>query len=411
MEKRLSFRANALYNTAGTLFYSFSLWVIVVVVARFFASYDTAGIFQLAISVTNIFFAVSTYNMRTFQVSDTKAVYSAGEYLGMRFVTGGLSLVLCVLYAIFSGYSLRVIACISVYMIFKLNETMADVYHAVDQKADRMDYVGISHLLRGIVTLVSFVLSLWVSHDLLIALAVMAAAVNLTMLLYDVPRSARLDDIRPRFPFRRIGRLLLLCLPAVIASSSYAAVVTVPRQVLEKLAGEALLGAYGTVATPLVVVQVLATGIFNPLLNGFAEDCEKKNGRHLLQTVLKALAGLLIFALIAFAGAYALGEPILVLLCGEAIRPYVSLMYPILATTLLYAAGWLAVNLLIVLRRLKTLMGISLIALCCSALLSAPLIRAFGADGVSYTVILCYVLHGLLCLPAIIAAFRKKEER
>ena len=410
MEKRLSFRANALYNTVGTLFYSFSLWVTVVVVARFFSSYDTAGIFQLAISVSNIFFAVSTYNMRTFQVSDTENAYSAGEYLGMRFVTGGLSLLLCVLYAIFSGYSLRVVACIGVYMIFKLNETMADVYHAVDQKADRMDYVGISHLLRGLVTLISFVLSLWISHDLLIALAVMAAAVNLTMLLYDVPHSARLDAVRPVFSFKRIGRLLLLCLPAVIASSSYAAVVTVPRQVLEKLAGEALLGAYGTVATPLVVVQVLATGIFNPLLNGFAEDCKKKDGRHLLKTVGKALAGLLIFALLAFTGAYFLGEPVLVLLCGEAIRPYVSLMYPILATTLLYAAGWIAVNLLIVLRRLKTLMVISLIALLFSALLSSPLIRAFGADGVSYTVIICYALHGLLGALTVLTEFHQKKE-
>ena len=70
--KELSFSKNAIYNTVGTLISGFSLWLTTLVVVRLCNDYTNAGIWQLAISVTNIFVTIAIFNLATFYVSDVE---------------------------------------------------------------------------------------------------------------------------------------------------------------------------------------------------------------------------------------------------------------------------------------------------------------------------------------------------
>ena len=162
--KRLSVSQNAVYNTVGTIVYCVCQWIIssllVVHLSPMEESVKNAGLLQLSISITNIFLAIANYNMRTYQISDTDNEYTSGDYVGMRFVTTTIALLMCVVYVIVLGYSAKTVLCITVYMIFKLSESFCDVLHGVDQKNYRMDYVGISFAVRGIVTVAAFALSM-----------------------------------------------------------------------------------------------------------------------------------------------------------------------------------------------------------------------------------------------------------
>ncbi len=399
--KKLSVSQNALYNSVGTIFYCFCQWITSALLVVHLSPEDIAvantGLLQLAISVTNIFFAISTYNMRTYQISDVKDKFSYGDYIGARFVTATIAMALCVIYVVILGYSLRTVLCIVFYMIFKLNETFSDVLHAIDQKNYRMDYVGISFIMRGVLMALAFALALLIFGDVLIAVIAMAVATFAVVIFYDAKKTSRFGSIKPKFNKKTITTLLITCLPSVVSATAFTSITSVPRQTLEAMQGEEALGYYGTIATPVVVIQVMATSIFNPMLTELAELYHKGEVKKFLQRLAKNLALLtgitaVILVCVALLGEFAVG-----LVFGEKFVPYTYLMYGIVGCTAMYTVSWLCTNTLIIMRRLKVCMIASVFSLAVATTCSKLFINIFGMNGVSFCIIMCYLIHIAVC--------------
>lgn len=62
-------RWNMLWNSVGSIVYMGGQWVLSVLVVRTLG-YTDAGIFSLAMSLTNTFYSLANYGIRNFQVSD-----------------------------------------------------------------------------------------------------------------------------------------------------------------------------------------------------------------------------------------------------------------------------------------------------------------------------------------------------
>ena len=411
-QKRLSVSKNAFYNSAGTIFYCFCQWLIsalrVVHLSPEETSVSNTGILQLAISVTNIFYAISVYSIRTYQISDTENKYSSGDYIGSRFVTATISVVLCVLYVLILGYSAKSALCILFYMIYRLNETFSDVLHGIDQKNYRMDYVGISYILRGVVMTVVFATTLLVTIAVLTAVIAMAFSTLAVVALYDVKSTAQFGSVKPTFNKKSIQALLITCMPAVISTVAFTAIVSIPRQMLESIHGEEALGYYGTISTPLVVVQVIATGIFNPMLTELSEFYRDNRISDFVKRLLKNLVLLslivaAVYLCVAFLGEFAVG-----LAFGQKFVPYTYLMYSMIGCTALYVISWLLTNVLIIMRRLKTCMVASLVSLAVSLILAKPFINLFYMNGVSFNIIISYIIHILICAVVIYRTLKIK---
>ena len=101
--KKLTVKESVFWNTWGSVIYLGVQWLQTILVVRLLG-YEEAGIFSLAMSITNTFYAISVYGMRNFQISDIKKKYSAGNYVLSRVVTGGISLIMCSVFAIVNGY-------------------------------------------------------------------------------------------------------------------------------------------------------------------------------------------------------------------------------------------------------------------------------------------------------------------
>ncbi len=410
-QKQLSVSQNALYNTVGTIFYCVCQWLISSLLVVHLSPEDIAvsnsGLLQLAISITNIFFAISCYNIHTYQISDTKDVYSSGDYIGLRFVTAAIAVILCIGYVIVLGYPLQSILCVMLYMLFKLTETFCDVFHAIDQKHYRMDYVGISYCLRGIISVIAFTIPLLLTGNVLISIFVMAIASIVAVFFYDMKCTARFGSIKPVFNKKSIFSLLVTCFPAVIASASFTAITTVPRQVLESMQGKEALGYYGTIATPIVIVQIMATGIFNPMLTDLSYLYEKRNTRGFMKRIISNLLILLGLTVCTFLGVLLLGKFAVKLVFGAKFVPYTYLMYGIIFCTSMYVISWLCTSILIIMRKLKVCMVASLVSLVVSASIAHPFISAFGMNGVSFSIILAYIIHITACCIVIYKNLKK----
>jgi O-antigen/teichoic acid export membrane protein len=388
MTKKLSVKKNMLYNSVGSLFYLVCQWLITVLVVKL-SSYADAGNLSLAASITNVFFTISTFGIRVFQVSDVNNKYSASFYVTTRIITGLISLALCVGFVLLNAsYSAEQMLCIIIYMTFRLSESLVDVLQGIQQKAERMDYIAVSFVLRGVLSLGAFCLVLYYTKNLLFAITAMAILTMAVVLAFDMLICKKLTAFHLYIDPKSLRAILWECLPLMLTSLLMNSIVAIPRYFLEQIHGDQMLGIYSSVATPAVIMQTACTLIYNPLITVFSLSYRGRDKKGYLRLLGRTLLAIGAAAAVIFIGAALFGDWGLRLLFGDSIRPYVYLLLPVLVTTVMIAAVYFLNMLLTISRRLKAILMANAVSALLALCTAHPLISAFGMDGVNITLYL-----------------------
>ena len=408
MAKKLSIGQNALFNSAGAVFYLACQWLITVLVVHL-ASYEDAGVLSLAMSITNMFFTLATFGLRDFQVSDARGQFSTADYVSTRIFTCLCSTVLCAGVILLNGqYTAHEAACIIVYMLFRVTEALVDVFQAIQQKAERMDCTCISFVLRGVFILGVFCAALALTHNLLAAIAGMAFFSLGVVLCFDLTTARRLSPFRLSFSLKRSLSLMKTCAPLMCNSLLTAAIVALPRSLLESLWGSYLLGIYASVATPAVIVQSAAMWIYTPTLTSFTRyyaQGDKKSFYRLYKQIWLIIAGATILVLVA---ARLLGRWGLQLLFNEEIVDYAYLLIPVLGTTILIACSYFLGAMLTITRHLRIIVLSNAVSMALVLLFARPLVAAFGMDGVNDVIYLAMGANVIILFTALTLALRRR---
>lgn len=406
-EKKLTIKESVLWNTWGSVLYLGIQWLLTVLVTRILG-YEDAGVYSLAMSVANIFYALSIYGMKNFQISDMERKYSPGNYVVSRFVTGGGAFVLCTLFALINSYSTKQTLCIIVYMLFKLSEAFFDVCLGFYQKNWRMDFMGKSMTMRGILMLCTFPVVMWVTHNLLLAIIVMAVAVYGVIIFYDFKNAMRLEEIHFSLELPVVRRLLTECIPLAIYLILSTCIGSVPRYFLEMFEGNEALGIYASVATPTLIVQMAATYIFNPMVTVFSESYANKDKKRFVKTLRQCLTAVLCISAIGLVGGKLLGRLGLYILYGESILPYEYLLVPIILCTITTACAWLFYDILTILRNFKALLIGNGISVLISIAMSIVLIPLWGMQGTTFALMIGNLAGMVVCVGALILDIKKQ---
>lgn len=390
-EKKLSLQQNIIWNTAGMSFYLGCQWLITILVVRLSSDFTNSGLLTLAMSVTNIFYAIASYNIRAYQITDVTGKYPDRVYLQIRSVTCGVSLLLCALYS-FILYRDERWSAILLYMVFRIVEGLIDILQGFDQKSMRMDIIGKSMFMRGILNVLSFSGVIFLTDSFQLAVLAMILVSIIVMAVYDIPWAVRFGELKGKFEGTMVRQLFLECFLMGIASALSTSIVSIPRTWLDYLYGQEQLGIYGALSSPTMLVQVAATYLFNPMLSVYAEYYVQRKKDHffsLLRRTFFALCGLSVCALLA---AWMLQGQLLPLLLGENIRPYISYFIPILGCTILNAIVWFLTSLLVVIREFNKYFWGTLLAAGLASVLGYPVIYQYGINGVNY---ILFFLSGL----------------
>lgn len=401
--KALSIKQNMLWNSAGSLCNLGCQWLISVLVVRLSSGYDAAGIYSLAVSLYNIFGSIAQYRMYTYQVSDVNGENTVGEYLAFRCVTSLSALLLCSIYGLLTCNS-SAWASIVLYAGYKTATLVIDVFHACDQRHHRMDLIGISLMLQGFLSLIFFVVGMIASSSLELSIVLMTIAIAVVGLTFDYPKTRKIESFCFGISTAKTKKLLIGCLPIVIAGIASSASVTVPRQILASCLGNSVLGGYASVAAPVAIIQMGASYIYNPLLGYFSERYFNRDFSGfwgLFRRSLAAIIGIGIACVICLA---LFGKQLLVLVFGASILEYTYLLAPLVVFAILTGVQWFLNDLLISVRLFKMTFVSALVALVVSLLTAYPLIMAFGAMGVTLSglcadaisiIVMLFALFGL----------------
>lgn len=412
-QEGLSLVENTLWNSIGCSVYLGCQWLVTILVVTLSTGFGHSGALAIAMAVGNIYSPLAQYRVRPFQVSDIGGEYTAGNYVAFRFVTIAGSLVACGVYAVVSSGLNSVLLTIGIYLLFKSDEAFSDVLYGVDQYHARMDYIGISQMIRGVVSLASFALLLVVTQSLNLAVAGMFVSCLCVTLFFDIPKAGSFGSLWPKIKAWQVRRLLKVCLPGALSVVLVSAVVSIPRQFFGIDYGEDSLGIYAAMAAPMVLVQISASYLYSPLLGSFAEKISKHNIRGLALQLSRVCA-----ALVALIAAMAvlmsfIGEPILVLLYGDVMHEYAYLIVPLVISTALVALMWFSIDTLVVLRKMKlALIGNAVSFVACIASIHYML-GEYYMNGINYTIIISLGLGVLvsLCLVALVVRNMAQAEK
>lgn len=406
----LSLRRNVLWNTVGCVFYQGCLWLITVLVVRLSSNFDNSGILSLAMSLGNVYFAMATYNIRPYQISDMAHKYSPSEYIALRVLTVVAAYALFLVYALMTGSSQLAVLGILAYLLFKADESFCNVLYGIDQQNMRLDFVGKSQILRGCALVAAFSIGLTITQDLPSALLAMTFICMAITFVYDIRKAKRLsENIRPRISAVHARALLAECLPSVISLILSGLVATVSRQLFYSIYGESALGIYASVATPAVLIQVLASNVYTPLIVPFSEKIFIGNIHEAKRDLIKLIGLIVGISLIVTAALSLSADIILPLVFGDAIRPYCYLLMPALVVAGGVALVSLISDCLVAIRHLRESLFINTCVLLATLISFSPLVGSFYMNGLSFSMIIGYGIGFTLGLAVILNKLKVME--
>lgn len=344
----LSVRRNMLWNAGGSLVYLVSNWLTTVLVVVFGGT-PAAGSLAVCMAVGNIMATIVLFRARPVQVSDVRGAYSMGDFVTLRLLSTGAAFAFCAVYCALTVAPQNYVP-VFLYCLFKLTDSFCDVYHGLDQANGRLDYAGVSQLLRGVLVVASFVAGMAVFGRLWVAIALMTVSNLAVVMLYDLARSAQFGSLSPVWDAAHVRGLIATCVPGFVASLVVTLVVSLSRQVFGTWFGEDLLGLYAAVATPTVVVQALASYLYAPLLGPLAQNWAQGQTERIAKTLAGVLAAVCAVTLVGVGVGMLWGEPVLSAVYGERVGAHADLLTAMLACTAASACMYLMVDILVVLR-------------------------------------------------------------
>lgn len=388
----LSLKQNLLWNTVGCLAYQACQWLTTILVVVLSSSYENSGILAFAMATGNIYVGLATYNVRTFQVSDINNQFSSDNYVAFRIVTVILASILCVAYSLIVAPSLSTGVAMAAFLLFKADESFSNVLYGIDQKAERMDYIGVSQGVRGILSIVAFSGVLIAGGSLTTAFIGMFAVCAAVTLLYDLPHSRRLASVRVRITKHECLALFRICAPNVVATFAYGFVATLARQWFGIEYGEEALGIYAAVATPCVLVQVMANYLYSPFLVPLARSWAKGDAADVRKQLKRLLLGMGGVIIVCLALAASIGAPAIELIYGSDIQDYSWMILPAMVAASFMALDSLLTDLLIVMRRFFLAAAINVVALASCAALMIPFTDMWYMNGINLVITAAFAI-------------------
>ena len=354
MQDNKNMKKNVAWNTIGSIYYSFCQWLMTVIVVYLTSDYGVIGTLGLAMTITNSFTTISSFGMRSYQISDSNHQFSDSEYIASRRITAVVAFVLCAIYVIVIGTNIKELICILSYMLLRLVESTEDVYQGILQIYWRYDIIGKSYILRGTLQIFLFVLCFLLTNNLI--------------------------------------RLFKECAVLVVYYFMANSLATVVRVSIKNHMGQDLLGIYSTVASPTVIVQLLASVVFSPFLPLFAKAYNSGNKKLFSQYIKKIVVCIIIGFIFVNIATILFGKWGLQILYNSDIASHYELLLPLVWCTFFAAAVWLFAGTLISIRAIKPLVCGMTIAFFINYVLSDLLVTTFGLNGASYSQVISEVL-------------------
>jgi O-antigen/teichoic acid export membrane protein len=333
-----SLRSSFAWTLAGNGLYAAGQWAILSLIAKL-GGREMLGQYALAVALITPLVMLSHLNLRAVLATDVAGRRPFGDYLAVRLGVSGLSLVGIAILALVSGRSGPLAAVILVTGLAQSSETVSDIYYGAMQRRDRMELIARSMMARAVVSVGAFGLALYLLHDLVWALAALAAGRLVLLLAYDRPKGAAGESLARSSPGAEVS-ILRTAVPLGVMLLLVSLNTNLPRYAIERFLGVGELGAFAAVASFITVGSTVVNALGQAATPRLAQHFSRRERGHFLRLTLRlsafvgalGVAGVVVAAAfgriilgILYRPEYAVHAGLLIAVMGTAIPGYVAI--------------------------------------------------------------------------------------
>lgn len=395
-------RKNVAWNMIGSLIYAGSSMVLTALVNHM-AGTDQGGIFGFAFSTFGQqMFLVAYFGMRPLQSTDISRDYTFGEYRQARFITCLAAVLMGIVYIVWNtvipspGYTMEKALVVFLMVLYKVLDGFADVYESEFQRNGRLYLTGQAMAFRTILSVCCFLTALGITKDLVFSSVVAVISQGAGILLFDKRTAERIPGMDAS---RRTGKeweLLkdgfLLFLSVFLDGLIFA---------MAKYAVDAQMTStdnaiFVAIFMPTSVINLAANFVVRPFLTKMSYLWEDRNFGDFMTEVRKLTGVILILTVIALAGAWVLGVPVLGAISNVELKPYKSGLLAIVLGGGFFAVMNLFYYVLVIMKRQKRIFFGYIPVCILSFFLSFWFVKEGGINGGAFSYMLSMLLL-MLC--------------
>ncbi len=406
LERKPTEQQNFLWNMIGSGIYSLSSMILSLFVIKV-AGAEQGGIFSIALTLSQMLVYIAYYEMRTFQVTDSKNEFVFSEYHAAKIILCILMLIISIGYTWVNGYDLEKSIVIVLVCLSRFFDGYADVYEAEFQKVGRLDLAGKSLAYRTVLFVIMLLASLLITKQLILSLIIADIAAVIGILLFNIMIMRGLEGITCTWKIERIRRIIIACFPLFVGTFCWTYILSASRIAIDGNMPSEYQSYFQIIFMPVSVINLFAGFVFRPMLPRLAQDYNLRRYKQFIRLIGKGIASIIVITAVCMLGAGLFGIPVLSMLSGCDLSSYKDVL-----VFLIFAGGFNAVAftmyyVLTVMRCTKSILLDYILAALLAFSISQPLVIKYGIHGAarSYFIVvlvLCLLFTISICYKAVV---------
>lgn len=341
-----------IWNSIGSFLQSAISPILLIVITRLNGVGDS-GLFSFAMSLSVVFWAISLWGGRTYQVSDVKKEFSNGDYIVVRFISSLIVAVFSISFCVLSGYDLIKTELIMVLVSFKILESIADSIYGVLQIHNKLYIVGISLTMKSVFGFMIFaivdILTKNIVHGALSIFIVNIAVV----IFYDIPWMKHVESVGlTKKNIMQAGKIMKKTAEVFVVVFLTMFSLNIPRYFLDKYHYDQI-GYFGIMAMPITLLTLFISFVLQPNVVNLSELLKEKKVKEFTKIVSKIDFITFTLGILFVVSSYLIGVWALNTVFGIDINNFRIDLTIMVIGAVANAFVSIYVNLLIILRRFK----------------------------------------------------------
>ena len=341
-----------IWNSIGSFLQSAISPILLIVITRLNGVGDS-GLFSFAMSLSVVFWAISLWGGRTYQVSDVKKEFSSGDYIVVRFISSLIVAVFSISFCILNGYDLIKTELIMVLVSFKILESIADSMYGVLQIHNRLYIVGISLTMKSVFGFMLFTLVDILTKNIIYG-ALSIFIVNIAVVIfYDIPWMKHVESVGlTKKNIMQAGKIMKKTAEVFVVVFLTMFSLNIPRYFLDKYHYDQI-GYFGIMAMPITLLTLFISFVLQPNVVNLSELLKKKKIKEFTNIVSKIDFITFTLGILFVVSSYLIGVWALNTVFGIDINNFRIDLTIMVIGAVANAFVSIYVNLLIILRRFK----------------------------------------------------------
>ncbi|MGT2942432.1 lipopolysaccharide biosynthesis protein [Streptococcus constellatus subsp. viborgensis] len=412
------------WNLLGNLAASGVSVLYLLIVTRL-TSAKVADQFSLANSIGTLWIVIGLFQVRNYQGTDVSQKHSFIGYFQTRLITILAMLVTLYpyLYIIGEGrYSFETILLTFLMIFYRMWDAVSDLFQGLFQQRERMDIAGKTMFYRYSTSAVVLFLSILLSKSVIVGLFSLVIWNGLVIIFYETSFLKYFETIHWKELFssnykKDIKDIFLACWPLFVNGFILLYILNEPKIIIEKGLNQGVLQTgmqrdFNILFMPVFFMSLIILMV-RPLITQMAILWNREKYAEFSLIVKKLLFYLFIGGIAITIVVYFIGTPILSLVFGVALSQYTLPFAILIFAGVLYALAIVFENILTIIRKQHLLVGLYIVLLVITKLVTEPFIYQKGMLGATisfFIVMFTYVIgNGLMYLFAIHRKRMKNE--